>query len=237
MTTPLRDRRRAAAAQEILDTAREHVAEHGPAGLAVRAVARSLGMTVQALYHYFPSRGDLLTALITQAYTELADFVEAAAEQASAGDAGLDRFVAAAEGFRTWAINNPGLFELLYGTPLRYYQAPVDGRTTAAARRLGPIFIHALYHGLSPEQLATVDFAPISPALAGHLRGLPPEALEALPPSAAALFTSVWAHVHGLIALEAFGHTTFIEPLPDLFRAAVQNLLADARRRIADPGA
>src|SRR5690349_101497 len=104
MTTSLRGRRRAAAAQEILATAREHVAEHGPAGLAARAVARSLGMTVQALYHYFPSRSDLLTALITQAYTELADFVEAAIDQASAADAGADRFLAAAEGFRTWAI-------------------------------------------------------------------------------------------------------------------------------------
>ncbi|MFD6155520.1 TetR/AcrR family transcriptional regulator [Nocardia sp. NPDC060256] len=237
MPTPLRDRRRAAAAQEILQTAREHVAQQGPAGLSARAVARSLGMTVQALYHYFPSRADLLTALITQAYAELADFIEAAIDHASADDAGIDRFVAAAEGFRTWAIDNPGLFELLYGTPLRQYQAPVDGRTTTAARRLGPLFIHALYHGLSPEQLATVDFSPISPALKGHLRGLPPEALEALPPSAAALFVSVWAHIHGLIALEAFGHTTFIEPLPDLFRAAVQNLLADARRRMAIPGA
>jgi hypothetical protein len=82
-----------------------------------------------------------------------------------------------------------------------------------------------------------VDFKPLSRPLKAHLRGLPPEALESLPPAAAALFVSVWAHVHGLITLEAFGHTTFIEPLPDLFRTAVHNLLADARRRMGVPTA
>jgi AcrR family transcriptional regulator len=99
--------------------------DRAPSGpLSLRAVARSLGMTVQALYHYFPSRAELLTALITQAYTELADAIEAAIDQAGTGEASTDRFVAAAEGFRTWAIENQGLFELLYGTPLRQYQAP-----------------------------------------------------------------------------------------------------------------
>ena len=51
MPPTLRGRRRATAAREILDAAREHVAEHGPSGLSLRAVARSLDMTVQALYH------------------------------------------------------------------------------------------------------------------------------------------------------------------------------------------
>ncbi|MEU6315029.1 TetR/AcrR family transcriptional regulator [Streptomyces sp. NPDC047014] len=238
MTTPLRSRRRAVAVQEILDAAHEHVAEHGPGGLALRAVARGLGMTVQALYHYFPSRADLLTALITRAYEELADAVETAIEGAAEAGTdtgtgtGTDRFLAAAEGFRSWAIAHRGLFELLYGTPLRSYAAPTGGGTTDAARRLAPLFVHALYDGLSPEQLDAVDFDPISPALRAHLGGLPPEVLEGLPPPAAALFVSVWAHVHGLIALEAFGHTTFIEPLPDLFRLSVRNLLVDARRRM-----
>jgi hypothetical protein len=51
MDTTLRQRRRDAATREILDAAREQMAVHGPAGLALRSVARSLGMTVQALYH------------------------------------------------------------------------------------------------------------------------------------------------------------------------------------------
>lgn len=52
----LRERRRAVATQEIVDAAERHITGHGPAALSLRAIARDLGMTVQALYHYFPNR-------------------------------------------------------------------------------------------------------------------------------------------------------------------------------------
>src|SRR4051812_40476901 len=80
----LRERRRAAAVREILEAAERQIAEDGPAALSLRAVARSLGMTVQALYHYFPSRDDLVTALIAKAYDALAEAVRTAVE--TAGD-------------------------------------------------------------------------------------------------------------------------------------------------------
>ena len=46
---------------------------------ALRAVARDLGMVSSALYRYFPSRDDLLTALIIDAYNALGDAAERAA--------------------------------------------------------------------------------------------------------------------------------------------------------------
>ena len=55
--------------------ARRQIAEHGADGLSLRAVARELGMASSALYRYFPSRDDLLTALIIEAYTALGDAV------------------------------------------------------------------------------------------------------------------------------------------------------------------
>ncbi|WP_141725050.1 TetR/AcrR family transcriptional regulator, partial [Streptomyces niveus] len=105
----LRERRRAAATREILEAAESQVTEHGPTALSLRAVARSLGMTVQALYHYFPSRDALLTALITRAYDELATAVQTAADT-TPPDSDLPRMVAAAEGYRRWAIEHPELF-------------------------------------------------------------------------------------------------------------------------------
>lgn len=123
----LRERRRAAATQEILAAAESQIAEQGPHALSLRAVARSLGMTVQALYHYFPNRDALITALITKAYDALADAVQAAAD-ATPADPAVPRMVMAAEGYRRWAIAHPELFQLLYGTPLRQYAAPVGGR-------------------------------------------------------------------------------------------------------------
>lgn len=235
MTTPLRQRRRAVAIREILDAAGAQIAADGPAGLALRSVARSLGMTVQGLNHYFPSRDELITALITEAYRDLADAAEAALDasaQAVRGDR-PHRFVVAAEAYRDWAVANAARFHLIYGTPLPRYEAPVDGGTTDGARRLGGIFIRELFAGFDRDRLAGVDMAPLSDAARAALENLPAGALGGAPAPAAALFVSVWGHVHGLVMLESFGHTAFIGPAqPEVFRAAVRNLLADAHRRI-----
>ncbi|MGW7087348.1 TetR/AcrR family transcriptional regulator [Streptomyces sp. NPDC054871] len=236
MATPsLRERRRAAATQEILDAAELHITEHGPAALSLRAVARSLGMTVQALYHYFPSRDALVTALVTKAYDALADAVQAAIDTGAddAEDESLPGLVIAAEGYRRWAIAHPEHFQLLYGTPLRDYAAPVEGPTTHATRRMSAIFERELFAGYSAEQLAATDAPALSPALTGHLEQLPHFGGGHLPPAATALFLSAWGHLHGLVVLEVFGHTSFLgEHRAEIFRMAMRNLLEDIRRRI-----
>ncbi len=70
----------------IKDEARRQLAADGAAKLSLRAVARELGMVSSALYRYFPSRDDLLTALIIDAYDSLGDAAEAA--HAKVADAG-----------------------------------------------------------------------------------------------------------------------------------------------------
>ncbi len=73
-----RDRVRAELTVEIKDIARRHLAEEGSAALSLRAVARELGMVSSAVYRYFPSRDDLLTALIVDAYNAVGDALEQA---------------------------------------------------------------------------------------------------------------------------------------------------------------
>ncbi|MGC4985497.1 TetR/AcrR family transcriptional regulator [Streptomyces sp. DT193] len=235
----LRQRRRAVAVQEILDAAERHLAEHGPHALSLRAVARGLGMTVQALYHYFPSRDALVTALITKAYDDLADAVRAAVDNGGTQADGsvLPGTVVAAEGYRRWAIDNPERFQLLYGTPLRYYAAPLDGPTTRAVRRMGAAFQRELFGGFTPAQLAAADVPPLSPSLRAHLEHMPAESPEAaVPPAATALFLSAWGHLHGLVILEVFGHTDFLgDHRAEIFRTAILNLLEDVHRRISTP--
>ncbi|WP_306336811.1 TetR/AcrR family transcriptional regulator [Streptomyces sp. KL118A] len=234
----LRERRRAVAVDEIVSAAESHIAEEGPHALSLRAVARSLGMTVQALYHYFPSRDDLVTALITKAYDDLADAVQAATESAP-DEPGLPGMIVAAEGYRRWAIDNPERFQLLYGAPLRHYHAPVDGPTTEANRRMSAVFERELFRGFTPEQLAAADVRLLSPEFLGHLaRPAPPADRTspgdgALPPAATALMLSVWGYVHGMVVLEVFGHTGFLGVhQSELYRMAMRNLYDDVRRRI-----
>ncbi|MFJ9246651.1 TetR/AcrR family transcriptional regulator [Streptomyces sp. NPDC101776] len=227
----LRQRRRAAATHEIVEAAERHLTEHGPAALSLRAVARGLGMTVQALYHYFPSRDALVTALVTKAYDDLADAVQAAVD--TPDDPDLPRLVVAAEGYRRWGIANPERFQLLYGTPLRDYAAPTDGPTTQATRRMSAIFEREMFEGFTAEQLAATDTSTLSPELRSYFEQLPHYGQGHLPAPATALLMSAWGHLHGLVALEVFGHTVFLgEHQGELFRMAMRNLLADIHRRI-----
>ncbi|MFE4049012.1 TetR/AcrR family transcriptional regulator [Streptomyces sp. YIM B13518] len=228
----LRQRRRAVATQEIVEAAERHVVEHGPAALSLRAVARSLGMSVQALYHYFPNRDALVTVLITQAYDDLADAVQSAADTVP-DDPAVPRFVIAAEGYRSWAIARPELFQLLYGTPLRDYAAPSEGPTTRAMRRMGAVFRRVLFDGFTEAQLAAADTRTLSPLLRAHLEALPPDGAPALPAPATVLMLSGWGHMHGLVVLEVFGHTSFMDDhQAEIFHMAMRDLLTDIHRRI-----
>ena len=76
----VRDRRRAETVREIKAAALEQLAEGGPSGLSLRAVARALGMTVQSLYHYFDSRDALLTALVIDGHRALTSAVQDAVD-------------------------------------------------------------------------------------------------------------------------------------------------------------
>lgn len=230
----LRQRRRAVATREIVEAAELHIAGNGPAALSLRAVARSLGMTVQALYHYFPNRDALVTVLITKAYDDLADAVQRAAGTAP-DDPSIPPFVTAAEAYRGWAIAHPELFQLLYGTPLRDYAAPAEGPTTHAMRRMSAVFQRLLFSGFTESQLAAADTRTLSPALRAHLEALPPDGTSALPAPATVLMLSGWGHMHGLVVLEVFGHTSFMAGhTAEIFRTAMRDLLTDIHRRIPD---
>src|SRR5690242_4303759 len=83
----------------IKDEARRRLAAEGAAKLSLRAVARELGMVSSAVYRYFPSRDDLLTALIIDAYDALGEAAERARDAAS-GAPPLARWSAVCEAVR-----------------------------------------------------------------------------------------------------------------------------------------
>ena len=72
-----RERARLELTAEIKAAGHRHLVEHGVADLSLRAVARELGMASSAVYRYFPSRDDLLTALIVDAYDAVGTAAEA----------------------------------------------------------------------------------------------------------------------------------------------------------------
>ena len=120
-----RERARAELTREIKEGARRQLAATGADGISLRAVARELGMASSALYRYFPSRDDLLTALIIDAYDAIGEAAEQAIADGKPDESwGRDRWLAACHAIRGWALAHPHEYALIYGSPVPGYRAP-----------------------------------------------------------------------------------------------------------------
>ena len=69
--TSRRERLRESTLTEIRATARRLLVDQGPEAVSLRGIAREMGMSAPALYRYYDSREDLLTALVIDCYEEL----------------------------------------------------------------------------------------------------------------------------------------------------------------------
>ncbi|MCF6509839.1 TetR/AcrR family transcriptional regulator [Blastococcus sp. MG754426] len=196
-----RERVRAEITAEIADAARRQLAEVGAAGLSLRAVARELGMASSAVYRYVPSRDDLLTRLIIDAYDDLGAAAEAADPP---GGPPRQRWLAVCRAVRGWAREHPHEYALLYGSPVPGYRAPAE--TVPPAARvglvLGRILGDAARSGDLPEAAGERDPALISDDAVAILGGEHPALDEAVRVRA----LLAWSAVFGTISFELFGH-------------------------------
>jgi len=224
MTRSRREKIRDITREEIKNTARHLMAEKGAAGLSVRAIAREMDMTASALYHYYSSLNDLITALIEDAFTQLADTVEAASKNPD-WTTSAERLTAVANAYREWALNHPIDFQLLYGNPIPGYSQPT-GITYPPARRsflvTARIFAEAIERG---EIDLPPNYRDLPPALEQSLLDLTQVDGHDLPLPALYLAATAWAKIHGHVMLELFD---LIQPVianvDDFFQHEVRNL-------------
>ncbi len=214
-----RARARTEVTSAIKDEARRQLAADGAAKLSLRAVARELGMVSSALYRYFPSRDDLLTALIIDAYDSLGEAGEAA--HSAVADAGpLRRWVAVCEAVRGWALGHPHEYALIYGSPVPGYVAPAA--TVPSAARVGVLLI-----GIAGDAHRGLGLArtPIPAELRPEAERLAADLAPDLPPEVATALVAAWAQLHGLVGFELFGQfNRVVENREAFFRHAVNRL-------------
>ena len=123
---------------QIIELGRRHLVEHGAAGLSLRAIARDLGMVSSAVYRYVSSRDELLTLLLVDAYSDLADAVDRARD--AVREVWSDDVVAIAHAARDWAVAHPASWALLYGSPVPGYHAPAERTVGPGTRVVGALF-------------------------------------------------------------------------------------------------
>jgi len=186
----------------IKKVSRALIASKGVSGLSLREVAREMRVVSSALYRYFATRDDLLTALIFDAYNDLGASVERADAKASSESAG-DRFRIAARAVRRWAKRHPHEYSLIYGTPVPNYVAPVT--TIEAATRVPRVLSKILSNAqgvhpfpLNVEAARDVDQFLEVDALEEVLVDVPREMyVRAL---------MAWNMIFGFLSFELYGH-------------------------------
>ncbi len=200
-TTP-RDRARMQTMADITRIGRAHLVRDGAAALSLRAVARDLGVVSSAVYRYVAGRDDLLTLLVVDAYTELADAVDAVIDAAPVDP--VPRIRAGVRAMRGWARAEPARWALLYGSPVPGYTAPAE-QTTGPGTRVMITLLRLVDAARIAGQLVDPEPVRLSRVLRRDLRSMAAEAGLGLPEPTTAGALLWWSATVGVISGEVFG--------------------------------
>jgi AcrR family transcriptional regulator len=206
---------------DIVAEARRQLAQAGAASLSLRAVARDLGMAPSAMYRYFASRDELLTALIVDAY----DAMGVVAEQAAnSGAAAAQRFTSVCRAIRGWALEHPHEYALLYGTPVPGYRAPE--LTVDPASRVTGVLVGIVRDAQQAGDLDPAKIPALSEAMAAQAQPVAQAVMPGMPLPVVARSLVVWGFLFGQISFELFGRMEGIISNADvLFDFAVATML------------
>lgn len=166
----------------------------------------------------------LLTLLVVDAYTELAEVVGRAEAAEPRGDH-LARWRALAHAVRDWALAEPSRYALLFGTPVPGYAAPAE-QTTAPGTAIIVLLMRLVADAEAAGSVAAQGDRPPPDALRADVERV--RADFGVPVSDAMLVAAVlaWVGLFGAVSFEVFGQygpATFTEPV-QVFDALVDLL-------------
>jgi AcrR family transcriptional regulator len=209
--------------EAIKETAWKQIAELGAPALSLRAIARELKISAPAIYNYFPSRDDLVTALIVDAYNSLGDSQEGALDGLSVDDHAA-RLSALGLAYHQWAVTYPQRYLLIFGTPIPNYHAPDDITLPAAIRALAPL-IRVLQSAYEAGSLHVERLAAPTTKLKTMLNAWK-KFEDRSDPEALYLALVIWSRVHGLVMLEIGNHIPpSLDDPAEIFRREVKNIV------------
>jgi AcrR family transcriptional regulator len=199
----------------IKELALTQLAETGAGSLSLRAIARELNLVSSAIYRYYASRDALITALIVDAYGDLADRLEDAGRADRRGP--KRRWIDACLAMRAWAVAQPHRWSLIYGSAIPGYAAPQD-TIAPAGRVVRAVCLPVVEAGATPEP------RPIGRTLATQLDATRAALDLDVDRDAMLALVAAFSQVVGLLTLELNGQFVGgFEPADDLFAAQVEH--------------
>ena len=188
--------------EEIKSIAWQQVTESSAASLSLGAIARQLGVTTPALYRYFPSRNDLVTALIHDAYASFIEALEGARDGVEEDDH-VGRLRNLCLGYHTWAVGHPQEYSLLFGNPVPGYQ--MDPQVGELADRSFRVVLDVVDKAVEAGRIH-FPFEQVSPS--NELRtSLETKPAQGKAYSARVMYIALvsWSFMHGVTSLELSG--------------------------------
>jgi AcrR family transcriptional regulator len=189
--------------EEIRTIAWKQVTKSGASSLSLGAIARELGVTTPALYRYYHSRNDLVTALIREAYLSFAQALESARDSFPAGDY-VGHFRSLALAYYDWAAAHPQQYILIFGAPIPGYE--LDPQVGQVADRSFLVLLDVINAAAAADRI-NFDFEKpsISAGLKDQLAAEPANG-KSYPPRVMYLALVSWSFIHGVASLELYQH-------------------------------
>jgi AcrR family transcriptional regulator len=210
--------------EAIKDAAWSQIAEVGASALSLRAIARKLNITAPAIYNYFPDRDALVTQLIIDAYTSFGDS-QIEARDALPPEDMVGRMRAVGVAYRTWAHEFPQRYQLIFGTPIPGYNAPLMEVLPSAARSLSAS-VSVIEQLRVAGKLNVTSFPQVKAEYRESFevwKGYGGD-VDILSLSVAMV---VWSRVHGIVSLEIAGNLPPFGPTGDDLYLHELNSIAD----------
>jgi len=110
-----------------LKAARKLLEERGPSSLALREIARRVGVSAPSAYHHFPNLDAIAVALAEQGAAEMAERLTALPRPS----VNKSRLLRIGEAYVAFARANPALYRLMFGEGF-----PIASRSGQAVRNL-----------------------------------------------------------------------------------------------------
>ncbi|GGL43375.1 TetR/AcrR family transcriptional regulator [Nocardia jinanensis] len=203
-----RERLRKATLQEIHEAVRTLLVEQGPAAVTINAVARQVGMSGPALYHYYAGHDALIGAVTADFFDELATAMEQVRDARAHAPVG-ERILAVCRAMRTWAISHPAEFGWIFAAPITPLNREPDSERHQAGRRFERVLLDLTIELWQTRPFPVPDPADLPASLREQLITYSATIGEQLPPAAAHVFLSCWIRLYGLLCMEVLHQLDF----------------------------
>lgn len=224
--TGRRARLRESTLAEIRTVARKLLVSQGPAAVTINAVAREMGMSGPALYHYYSGHDQLAAALTADFYAELTEVLRQACA-AHAADPPGHRLLAAARAMRGWAITHRAEFGWMFARSIRSGEQDSDSPRYQAGQDFEQIFLDQFVELWERAPFPTPRLDDLAPSLRDQLRAYSTALGGRLPPEAAHVFLSCWIRLYGLLCMEVLDQLYFVlSDVEPVFEECLRDLCA-----------